>query len=199
MKASLLIVGMLVGCGPKKDPAPVRPLPDNATTPVPGSATGTTAHLMCNGINRAPCQAPDFAFDANYDTPSLCRVNGNNNNEFTFDMRTNKPASNERFFVAIKNFRGAGTYELNTADEFVSLTATIDRPASQCGPASKSDAALRNAKYSCQACQVVVTDANPSAPYPKPLTLSVTCTDLCQEDAYKCGGINMQLTQTCTQ
>ena len=199
MRASLVFAGMLFACGPKKsDPAPVQPLPGNATTPVPGMATGATVQLACKGLNPTPCQTPDFNFNATYDTPNNCRVNMNNANEFTFDMRTNKPNSDERILVSIKNFRGAGTYELNDKEhQFVGMTATIHREAGQCGGGS-AGAALQSPKYSCGACQVVVTDPSPNAPYPKPLTLSISCSKMCAEDSHVCGGINMQLTQTCT-
>lgn len=189
----------VVACGPKSNVSnpnldkPVSPPPNG---PPVGTSTGSVAHLQCRGNNRARCQAPDYVFDANYDTPSQCRWNASSN-ELDFVM--NAPASGQdaRVLVHITNYHGPDTYSVGPAPNLVSLSTRISRPDGECGPASSAGAEVAAPKYACQACRVVIQDPNPAAPYPKQLSANISCTNLCQEDGWTCDGVNLTLAQQC--
>jgi hypothetical protein len=198
---SLPIVALaLVACGPKVGPKPevqpVDPLPPGATDKPPGMPTGAVVHLQCNGLNPTPCQTPDYAFDANYDRADVCRWGGDNALSFTMKSTTS-PAS--ALLLHIESFNGAATYQL-TGDNYLSLAASVTTPAAGQCPGSTRTSELRSPKYTCSGCTAVVTDADPAAPYPKTLGISIACPNLCEENGWKCAQrINIQLSQTCTR
>jgi hypothetical protein len=197
-----IVVFAVVACGPKVNPVkpaevqPVGPLPAGATDKPPGTPTGTVVHLQCNGLNQTPCQTPDYAFDANYDHSDGCRWGGDN--ALSFRMKsTTSPSS--ALLLNIAGFNGAATYQL-TGDNYLSLSTSVTTPAAgQCAGNTKTSA-LHSPKNTCTGCTAVVTDADPAAPYPKTLGISIACPNMCEENGWKCTpSINIQLSQTCTR
>jgi hypothetical protein len=195
-----IVVLAAVACGPKVPPKgevqPVDPLPPGATNKPPGSPSGTVVHLECDGLNPTPCQTPDYSFDANYDLAGECRWGGDN--VFSFGMKsTTAPSSG--LLLHIEGFNGAATYQL-TGNNYLSLWASVTHPAAGQCSGGTGTSALQSPKYTCSGCTAVVTDADPAAPYPKTLGISIACPNMCGENSWKCTPpINIQLSQTCTR
>lgn len=161
----------------------------------PSASTGNAVNLACTGTSQVKCQTPPFTFAATYDTPSDCTWSSTSN-ELVFAMRSSADA-NARLAIYVHDYHGPDTYNIDSDTQFVSLAASITRAGGECSGGSATSG-IRSHKASCGGCSVVVTDANPSAPYPKPITAAVQCSSLCEEDAFVCGGINLTLTQQCS-
>ncbi len=94
---------------------------------------------------------------------------------------------------------GAGTYQL-AGSSYISLAASVTIPAAGDCAGNTRTADLRSPKESCSGCSVEVTDADPAAPYPKTLAVSIACPNACGDDTYVCTPpINIQFSQTCTR
>jgi hypothetical protein len=202
MLLRIAICLVVFGCGSKVEPPPrpqpVAPLPEHATEKPPGAPTGTRVQMTCKGQNPdlAHCHGIDYEFDATYDQTDTCRWGGDN--ALNFKMKSSSTIST-KFNLHIENFNGAGTYQI-TGDSYVELAASVTRPATGSCRAITHTSHPRAPKESCTGCQATVTDADPSAPYPKTLSVSVACPATCIETVYVCKPpINVQFTQTCTR
>jgi hypothetical protein len=169
---------------------PIDQAPPHATDDFPGKPgpqTGNAAHLQCKGLTGDQCQSTDFAYDATYDRAVDCTYGGDGVFHVTWRNATDSAV---KFGVHFAGYVGPGSYALDSATNYLEMTASVTR---EC-PAARRTAGLMAPKQSCGNCTVRVTDPNPQGAFPKALEFWVTCPAMCEEDKWKCGGVNMQLT-----
>ena len=195
----LCLLLFVVACGTKSNP-PTNPNLDRGSDVKPldpsSMPSGTSVNLTCNAVGNDKCKAQSYTFAGDYSQPSSCTWSPASN-ELVFQMKGGASNPTDNLFLQIKNFHGADTYRLGT-DDRVQLGATVTMAATTCSTAHTGGEPATSPKASCSGCTVTVSDPNPNAPFPKDLTAHIACPNLCNEDAYTCGGINVTVTQQCS-
>jgi hypothetical protein len=184
----LVLSALIVGCGNKVKP-PIEQAPPHAKDDFPGkpgTPTGNEAHLQCKGLTADPCQSGDFAYDATYDQAVDCT---HGSDDAMHANWRNAADSAVKFGVHFAAYDGPGSYALDSATNYLEMAASVTR---ECPPTRRT-AGLLAPKETCGNCTVRITDPDPQAPFPKPLEFWVTCPAMCEENKWKCGGVNMQL------
>lgn len=194
------MVLLVAACGSKS--APSNPNIDRFGSGAPPkvdpmTASGSAVDLTCRAVSQDRCVTQSYRFAADYNQPTNCRWG--TDNVLAFSVGAAAPNTGHGLLLQIEGFHGAGTYELDGGADLLRLGTIATKAANACTGEHVGGEVATSPKASCAGCKVTVTDPDPAAPYPKPLTVHIACPKLCSEDAYVCDGVGLTLTQPCTR